>query len=346
MSNQDRSLSAALARAGLSCLAWPYRAVIASRNACYSYRLCRAIDLGRPTVSVGNITTGGTGKTPMVIELANRLHRQGKRPAVLLRGYKAADTNHSDEATLLAESLGDTAVVEPGADRVAAAKRVLANDPNIDVFLLDDGFQHRRVKRNLDLVLIDATQPFGHGRLLPRGLLREPLTALRRANAVMITRADLISPDQLAKLDQRIEQLTGRPPTAHTAQRWSRFVDLQGNTAELPALSHTRVVSACGIGNPDAFERTLHKHTGDVTHAHRFEDHHHYTRADLDAIFQRAKDHAAAAVVTTHKDAVKWRPLLADGPPPVPVYYPAMGVAFLDGEQNVDTLLRETLASG
>ncbi|MCG8511455.1 MAG: tetraacyldisaccharide 4'-kinase, partial [Rhodospirillales bacterium] len=219
MSGEATGLLAAAARGGLALAEPVYRAVVSARNKRFDNGKRTIARLPRPVISVGNITTGGTGKTPMVIHLARLLHEAGHRPAVLLRGYKA-DPEHpqaSDEAAELTAALDGIAYVEANPNRVESARRVLDNHPNADVFLLDDGFQHRQVHRDLDMVLIDAMCPFGHDHLLPRGLLREPMKNLARADAVVVTRADQVEPGKLKEIDQRIVAMHGKPPIAHAA---------------------------------------------------------------------------------------------------------------------------------
>ncbi|MEZ6191533.1 MAG: tetraacyldisaccharide 4'-kinase [Phycisphaerales bacterium] len=222
MSGNAPGPAAAATRLGLSALAPAYRLAVALRNKQFDAGLRKPAKLPRPVISVGNLTTGGTGKTPMVIELARRLLNQNHKPAILLRGYmKEGATASSDEAVELQRELGSAVPVMPNPDRTEGARQVLEKHPEVTVFILDDGFQHRQVHRDLDLVLIDATRPFGFNHLLPRGLLREPARNLRRAHAVILTRCDLITPSELAALDRQIESLTGKPPTAHAATPWS-----------------------------------------------------------------------------------------------------------------------------
>jgi tetraacyldisaccharide 4'-kinase len=338
MSGEDRSMGAGLSRCVLACLEWPYRAVVRGRHAAFDSGVRRPRRLGRPTVSVGNLTTGGPGKTPMVIEMARRVLASGIQPAVLLRGYRPG-AGGSDEAAVLTRELGAEVPVEANADRVAGAGRVLAREPGIGVFILDDGFQHRQVHRDVDVVLIDAMQPFGFGHVLPRGMMREPIGALRRADAIIVTRADSVAPELLRDLDRRIEQITGRPPLAHASYAWDGFAELGGKNHPGDLLRALRVVGVSGVGNPEAFERDLAAHAGEVAAVHRLPDHHGYSRKQVDALIREAKDHRADALVTTHKDAVKWEPLLGGEPTGVPIYYPHQGVRFVDGHEAVDRLL-------
>ena len=345
MAGEDRSLCASAIRAGLTLLTPAYRMGVAMRNRKFDRGSRTPAKLGRPTISVGNITTGGTGKTPMVIELVRRLVDLGHRPAVLLRGYGSDEV--LELRTALAELPGDdepyTTPVQPNPDRAAGAAAVLASHPDTTVFVLDDGFQHRQAHRDLDIVLIDATAPFGHGHLLPRGLLREPAQNLRRADAIIITRADQVSLDALADLDARIAELTGKPALASASCIWATLRTSDEQSLPVTELAGQRVVGVCGIGNPAVFERMLRDTAGEVLRCEAGDDHHAWTQAQLTQRIEAAAADGADAVVTTEKDWVKWQPLLANWQLPIPVLRPQLAVTFLDGGDAVDTLLTQTL---
>src|SRR5205814_1694442 len=191
------------------------------RNSSYSRGILRSARAARPVISVGNITTGGTGKTPVVRWLASRLRDQGKHVAILLRGYKSAGAAGSDERELLdrllnASTSDNPVIVHANPDRVAGAAETLQKHPDVDVFVLDDGFQHRRLQRDFDLVLIDATNPFGFGHVLPRGLLREPLGGLGRASALLITRCDQVAHEALGQVEQKLKWFAPAAPVLHS----------------------------------------------------------------------------------------------------------------------------------
>lgn len=349
MSGNAPGPAAAATRLGLSALAPAYSLAVAIRNKQFDAGLRKPVTLPRPVISVGNLTTGGTGKTPMVIELARRLLNQNQRPAVLLRGYmKEGAAASSDEAVELQRELGSAVPVLPNPDRAEGARQVLDKHPDVTVFLLDDGFQHRQVHRDLDIVLIDATRPFGFDHLLPRGLLREPARNLRRADAMIVTRSDLVTPDTLADLDRRIESLTGKPPTAHTAQHWSGFRDSNDNQLPTDHLKNLKVTAATAIGNPAAFSRMLQAAAGEVLHVHTFDDHHAYTPEEIQHTLADAKQRGADAIVVTEKDWVKWQGLMAtldvskDTPP---IIRPVLGVRFTTGEANIQPLLKAGAAT-
>lgn len=334
MSGEDASLSGGCLRLALSALVPGYALGNALRSAGFAAGVKRSHALGRPTVSVGNLTTGGTGKTPMVGWVVSRLLKAGHRPCILLRGYRGGD-----EAEEHQQRWGEAVHVEPNPDRVAAAEIALAADPSITCFVLDDGFQHRRAKRDLDLVLIDATNPWGYGHMLPRGLMREPRSALRRADAVVVTRSDLVAAEVLAEIDEQIQVLSGKRPVAHAEHAWVGLVDAADEAHDLSAIEDKAVMGVVGIGNPAAFEKTLVQHVKDVLHCEALPDHHGYTRKQLLRFIDLATTAGAEAIVTTEKDWVKWASLLEDESIEIPIYRAALAMRFRDGGDALTELL-------
>lgn len=307
---------AALLRGGLSMAALGFRLGGAARAAAYDGGLFAAARGPRPVISVGNLTAGGTGKTPLVIHLARALLARGQRPGVLARGYGAdRDGELNDELRLIAREVPD-ALLAPGRDRVARAQEAAGRGAT--VLLLDDGFQHRRLHRDVDVVLLDATDPWGPGGLLPRGLLREPPEALARAHLVVLSRIEFLRGPERARLEEEVRatgyegpivgmSLVPRaleplpPPTAAEADR----------LAEPPgALAGQRVLAVCGIGNPAAFGRTLEGLGAHVARLEALPDHHGYTAADVTRVAALARELGVDRVVATAKDAVKLEALL------------------------------------
>ncbi len=321
VSGRARGVGPWLMRLGLAALEPAYRVGVGWRNRKFDAGQ-GVVTLDRPVISLGNLTTGGTGKTPLVMWVCRWLAQQGVRPGVLMRGYRKDAAGISDEAAEYAERGLE---VEADADRVAGAASLLARQPGVGVFVLDDGFQHRRVKRDLDVVLVDATQPFGFGRVLPRGLLREPMKGLARADAVVVTRADRVSDEQLAELEREVERWHGRPPIAMCRHAW-----------EDVAFAGQRVLVACGIGNPGAFVAQVKQHA-EVVHEAVQGDHHPWSTQELDALVAQAQQHDAA-IVTTMKDHTKWQHLRKDWP--VPIHVPQVAIEFLQGEQAFAGLLQ------
>ena len=338
MSGEDRSLRGACLRAALSAAVPGYVLGNALRSAGFALGLKRTYPLGRPTVSVGNLTTGGTGKTPMVGWVVGQLLERGHRPCILLRGYRGGD-----EAQEHQQRWGDKVRVEPNPDRVAAAKLALTEDPSISCFVLDDGFQHRRAQRDLDLVLIDATNPWGYGSMLPRGLMREPKSALRRADAVVVTRSDQVSADVLEAIDREIEVLSGKPPIAHAQHDWVGFVDGNDAAYDLSIINAKSVMGVVGIGNPEAFEATLRQHAGEVVHCEVLPDHYGYKRKPLLSLIDLGQTAGAQAIVTTEKDWVKWSVLLEDQEVGIPIYRAGLSMGFADGDEALCGLLGSLL---
>jgi tetraacyldisaccharide 4'-kinase len=312
VSGQRLGAGAALSRAAFTGLSLPYRAAIALRNAYYD-RWALPAWLGVPVISVGNLTVGGTGKTPLTLWLCRNLLRRGLKPAVLSRGYRADQEGRADELMLVSRHCPQ-AVAVGHADRTAAGQLAI-EEYHVQAAILDDGFQHRRLGRDLDLVLIDALEPWGYGRILPRGLLREHPKGLRRADAAIITRCDQVEPDALAAIERQIGRLNPRIPVLRCAHEPTGFVDLHGQPIELPGAARTGLFA--GIGRPEAFVRTVSAFHRPPADTFWWPDHHVYTPADVKELAAWAHDAHLDALVTTEKDAVKLARLNGDWPVPV-----------------------------
>lgn len=294
-----------------------YGKVMNLRNALYERGTFGAHGLGARTISVGNITTGGTGKTPLVAKIAEMLAANGERVCILTRGYGRKDPKNrvlvSDSETVLADAemggdepvelankLLGKAVVVADADRVAAARWALS-EFGITAFVLDDGFQHRRAKRDLDIVCIDATNPFGGGKTLPSGRLREPLAGLARADAVIITRSPIA--ENLDKLEADLKKYA---PSAHLFHSKDSVRCVRPQVGDHDFDAKLRFVSFCGIGNPAYLFDTANAYTnGSVVGTLAFADHHRYTQQDIENIEILARERSADALLTSAKDAVK-----------------------------------------
>lgn len=262
-----------------------------------------------PVICVGNITTGGTGKTPMVAWVVEQLAAVGASPAIVTRGYKARE-GKSDEAEMLSQLCDCRVVVN--ADRVAGAKTAVV--AGADVVVLDDGYQHRRLKRDLDIVLIDATNPFGYGYVLPRGLLRERPTALADAHAVVITRSDQISPDELADLRGKLKEYAPGASMHASAHRPVGLLDEHGERLDVGELAGKRVVAFCGLGNPAGFFGTVRQVGACGVAEVAYDDHAVYDDKTVEQINELADSTDAEILVTTQKDAVKLAGLNFDRP--------------------------------
>jgi tetraacyldisaccharide 4'-kinase len=293
-------------RAILALLAAPYGLATAGRNSLYDRNLLRRHSAPIPVISVGNLTLGGTGKTPLVAWVARLLAAAGHRPAVVSRGYAARPGETSDEAAELA-------ILLPGVPHVADRDRVrgaiTAAGRGADVAVLDDGFQHRRLRRDLDLVAIDASDPFGCGHLFPRGLLRESIAGLVRADAAVLTRAGGLPPERRAEIRAAVARARGgRPPLwLETEHRPIAVRSAPGGVESLAAVHGRRVAAFCGIGNPEAFRATLAACGLEIAGFRSFADHHAYSASDCDALGNWAAGLAAERIITTLKDLVKIR---------------------------------------
>ncbi len=293
-----------LERAGLWTLSLGYRAGIAWRNRAFDHGWKAIYHAVVPVVSVGNLTTGGTGKTPCVEFVARFFRQLDLRVALLSRGY-GSSAGRNDEALVLEENLPDVPHLQ-GPERAVLAQAAV-EELESEILVLDDGFQHRRLHRDLDIVLIDATCPWGHGYLLPRGLLREPIGNLKRADVVMLTRCDLVSADAVHEIRAVVKSFTDVPivESTHRPAEWRNGVQA---TAPLETLRDRPLAGFCGLGNPDAFRQTLVKLGMNVIAWRTFPDHHAYSRDDVEDLRNWARQlPAEAALVTTQKDLVKIR---------------------------------------
>lgn len=261
---------------------------------------CRRRVAGVPVLSVGNLTAGGTGKTPCVAWLCDLLRKRGRRPAILMRGYGTKKAGRSDEEAFYHQWCPGVPVhADP--DRCTSA--VQAQAGGADILVLDDGFQHMRLCRDMDVVLLDATCPFGGGLPHPAGMLREWPGALGRADVCILTRTDQVEEARLEALRNRVRSRWPNLILAEAVHAPARLWDMAGGEYPCSHLAGQRVGVFCGIGRPDAFVRTVSALGAYVVNTVVFADHHAYTKADL----ARMVDSAAASFpwVTTEKDAVK-----------------------------------------
>jgi len=305
-------------------LSWIYGKITNLRNSLYERGVFQSHRLGAAAISIGNITVGGTGKTPLVAFVAEILAEQGERVCILTRGYGRenpgervlvsdsekilADVKKAgDEPFELARKLPGKAIIVADANRVAAAKWA-KEEFKITAFVLDDGFQHRRAERDLDIVLLDATNPFGNSKTLPSGILREPLANLQRAGLIVITRANLVNPKQISDLKLQITNLNPDCPIFTAENKISNLVELK-DFLETPnpksQIPNPKSLAFCALGNPDNFFEQLKLENFDLTATRKFPDHHRYAQADIEKLEAEAKQNGAESLLTTAKDAVK-----------------------------------------
>jgi tetraacyldisaccharide 4'-kinase len=324
ISGRKRVWWAPVARAGLGALSGIYAGVVTAYRAGFDVRLFRTSRLPCPVVGVGNLTVGGTGKTTTVRWIARRLVEWGMRPAILSYGYRAGSREpvtvvagpdgirepvqvSGDEAQLLARSL-------PGVPLLIGRKRVLSGrraweEFHAGVCLLDDAFQYWRLEKDLELVLVDATNPFGYGRLLPRGMLREPLRGLRRAHAAIMTHADRVDEAGRESLRRDLCMWNPRLILAEAAHRPVCLRDHRNSrTLNLDILQEGRWLALSSLGQPESFERTLADLGAVNALPVRFRDHHPYTEPDLRRVCERVGLEGLSGIVTTEKDSVKIPP--------------------------------------
>lgn len=303
-----RGMGPAIWRGGLRALSWPYGLAVRLRNRGYDWGVLASRRARVPVVSVGNLTLGGTGKTPCVEYLARFFRERGLRVAILSRGYGSrgygSRAGRNDEAQVLEENLPDVAHLQ-GPNRAALAETAVA-ELDSEVLILDDGFQHRRLRRDFDLVLIDATNPWGYGRMFPAGLLREPASSLRRAGAVILTRCDQVDGDDLKRLRSRVKRLAPNIPVAESRHRPAGWVNSRQESRCLEELAGRPVAAFCGIGNPEAFRKTLARLGINIVAFRAYADHRDYTREDIEDLRSWARGQPGdGIVVTTQKDLVK-----------------------------------------
>jgi tetraacyldisaccharide 4'-kinase len=306
-----------------------YGAIVNARNSLYKSGVFKSFSLGVPTISVGNITVGGTGKTPLVAFVAEILAEEGEKVCILTRGYGRENSRKrvlvsdgenilvnakqaGDEPFELAQKLLGKALVVADADRVSAG--IWAREKfGITVFVLDDAFQHLKVKRDLNVVTIDATNPFGNGKILPSGILREPLQNLKRADLIVITRANLTN--EILNLKSQISKYNSSCPIIISENKVSNLIELEdfdaktNKTMNSEQLTTNNSFAFCALGNPENFFEQLRRENFNLVSTERFPDHHFYTQKDIEKLEQKAKHLHAEIFLTTAKDAVKLKDL-------------------------------------
>ena len=353
VSGEDQSILGDVARAGLSLLSKGYKKAVTMRNAKFDANK-GVVKVSVPVISVGNITAGGTGKTPMVRLICDILGQKGFHPTVLSRGYRAKDNSQNtiiskhgsilvepeesgDEAWLLAKVLPKSSVII-GRNRIESA-RIAIEELGADYLVMDDGFQHRALHRDKDIVLIDASNPFGYEHVLPRGLLREPMEGLARADIIVLTKVDQVDPGLVAALRKRLARMAPQKPVYETVHKPRAVYTLEvwangdeghpiGTDSDLP------IMAVSGIGNPKSFTKTLEGCGYDVVHTMGFGDHHDFSDDDVVEIWKQAFAHQAKAIMITEKDAVKLSQLHTIEELKIPILVLSIGIEFISGKQE------------
>jgi tetraacyldisaccharide 4'-kinase len=367
ISGQSRGLSAIFLRFCLGFAAAGYSLIVRLRNFLYSKSWLKIHHVNAVVFSVGNITTGGTGKTPLVIWLCNyltqnlNLKTKNYGCAILTRGYKtrcassvmrraknARNTQYAirntdiDEPAIIAESCPQAKVII-NPDRIAGAVEAI-DKSGAKILIMDDGFQHRRLARDLDIVTVDATLPFGYGRLLPAGMLREPLSALKRANAVVITRGDQVTEAKLAELEQKLQHINPKMIIARSIHAPVCAKSAEDKEIDVEKLKNKRIFAFCGIGNPDAFFETIKGLGCELIGLKTYNDHYYYKEGDIADIHRQAERLEADLVLTTQKDWSSTQYAIHDTQYEISFAYLKIELKFLTGVDKLKALIEKTLS--
>ncbi|MFH1231020.1 MAG: tetraacyldisaccharide 4'-kinase [Planctomycetota bacterium] len=314
----------------LSCF---YLVVIKLRLFFYKIGIIIRIKLSAYVISVGNITVGGTGKTPFVMYLSEKLSQKGK-VGIISRGYGRSPNHILDDESF---TLTDNVVRATNPNRYKAGKELIET-LLVKIIILDDGFQHLRLKRDLDMVLIDATNPFGNERVLPAGILREPLSSLKRADIFVITHTDLVISEQLSELESKLSRYNKKIiKTIHKPHYLVLINQTPNKIVEISEIKNKNVWGFCGIGNPYQFHKTLNL-LCNVKGFSIFPDHYYYSANDLSIIFNKVKDEKVEAFITTEKDALRLQNITI--PDELPVYYLKIKMEVTDGENIIQGIER------
>ena len=296
----------------LSVGAGLYRTSLCGIELLYRMKVLKVHTLPVPVVSIGNLTWGGTGKTPFCIHLAKGFQKMGRSPVVLTRGYG------QDEVNLMTRRLHPIPVLV-GPDRVALGVQAVQK-LGVNLILLDDGYQQWRIKKDLEILMVDATAPFGNNHLIPRGTLREPVTAAARADLIVMTRIELC-PDGLEGIEERLRRVNRTAPILLARFRpvglfrWSRAYASSEASAQMLSfkrLQEEPICSMAGIARPEQFEATLERLGARIALKHRAADHHSYTMGEMIRLLDRCRRHGVRRIVTTAKDAVKIPEILVE----------------------------------
>ena len=346
---KERGFGLFLFRLLLSFLSLLYFRGVWLRNALYDLGLLRSVKLPCFVISVGNLTVGGTGKTPVVFHLAQRLAAKGKKVAVLTRGYaregqepvrvvKANDSAREvgDEPLMMARRLDPIPVIV-GKNRVRSGSWAIQN-LGADTLLLDDGFQYRKLKKDVEIVLLDATNPFGNRRLLPRGILREPASSLQRADGVLLTKIEQCEiTNSESELEERLRRLHPRAAIARIAYAPGPLKRLGKEEAlAVSELAGKAVAAFSGLASPASFRRTLEGLNARIILDKRFPDHHYYTGDEVRRLVEEARQAGAWGLVTTEKDAVR----IPGMESAIPIWVLSIEIEIRSGNDAFEPLLR------
>ncbi|MFO0939900.1 MAG: tetraacyldisaccharide 4'-kinase [Pirellulales bacterium] len=338
LNKTNPSLLDRAAQIPLSLASLGYAIAIRLRNQLYDLGWKKSFKASVPVISVGNLSVGGTGKSPTVAWLAKWFRAHDVRVAILSRGYGQLDDGRNDEALELELKLPDVPHLQ-NPDRVASSQ--LATDElEMQVLVLDDGFQHRRLVRDLDIVLIDATDSKVAARLLPAGLRREPLRAIRRAHFVIITRANAVAESELSLLNSRIQKFISSNRIATATHQPQSLLQHPNNQKPLDSLRGKQVLAFCGIGNPTAFFESLKAQGAVLLDQRSWPDHHAYTAEDIQSLIDWHNDDRDAVLLCTVKDWVKIQESSLGGRDLLAL---EIELKFLSGQGELESLLESCI---
>ena len=345
ISGRSTGLPAALLRFFMGVAATGYSLVVRLHNFLYSKRWLEIHTADVPVISIGNITAGGTGKTPLVIWICRFLQNKNVPCAILTRGYKTRGARGEgrgtiDEPAILTESCPQAKVIVNPNRAEAAAEAV--DKFGAKVLIMDDGFQHRRLHRDLDIVTIDATCPFGYGKPLPAGLLREPVASLKRADAAVVTRCDQISESELSRIEKELQLINPDMVIAKSIHNPICAKTMTGEKITIEQLKDKKIFAFCGIGNPDAFLSTIRNTDANLVGSKIYNDHHRYTDSDVDDIHGQANRLGADLILSTQKDHTQYA--IRNTQYEIPFAYLAIEIKFASGEDKLKQLIEDALA--
>lgn len=308
MSDKRGGVIANIVKLFLFSLSLIYYCVIKTILRLYKIKVLKSHRPQCKVISVGNITLGGTGKTPLVLTIARRLKDSGKRLVILIRGYKGnAELGTSDEAELLKRYLTDIPILV-GRDRIKTAKEAV-DSYGADIILLDDGFQHWRLNRDIDIVTLDIRNPFGNGKLIPRGILREPISALRRADILVFTKVGSDG-DSIAKaqgLKNRVSAINKDAIVFTSSYIPTTLYDiLEEKPIPISEMNGKDVALICGIADPEFFEDGIKLQGAKVVLRYYFLDHHKYEEAEIDSVINECEKKGVGTIITTEKDVPRF----------------------------------------
>ncbi len=334
ISGEKKGILASFALSLFTFLTIVYLLLHVLRKLAYKLHLRPVRSLQRKVISVGNITVGGTGKTPFIEVLSSMVRKKKLKPVILSRGYGSRDGVASDEFLVLKENLPGVGHYT-GPSRYSTGMKALEKE-NPDIFLLDDGFQHWQLKRDLDIVMIDALNPYGYGRLAPRGMLREPLSALKRADMFVITRNDQVEPRIIEILKESLRKFNPNAQLVVSNHEASSLRNVQTRKKQkVDFLKNRKVLGFCGIGNPRAFHALLNHLGAQIAEFHAFRDHFRYTAEIIQLMSKEAKLLGCSVLVTTQKDGVKLREFKTE----LPVFELLIELKITEGLQALENEL-------